>query len=95
MIHTGWVFQEKAKIADCLTHDFVELIRLAGMKELLYQKITESASGSRVFVNNWETVAQWKVTDRYVPKTKSEAIALSDAIIAQPDGVLPWIMNYW
>src|SRR5438552_17336 len=26
MIHTGWVFQEKVKVDECLTHDFQKLI---------------------------------------------------------------------
>jgi hypothetical protein len=95
MIHTGWVFEDKAKIADCLTHDFEELIRIAGMNDLLNQKLKASAAGNRAFVENWETVCQWKVAVRYDSRTRSEAIALRDAILAQPDGVLPWIMNYW
>jgi HEPN domain-containing protein len=31
MVHTGWVFQEKIKIDECLTHDFGKLINLAGL----------------------------------------------------------------
>jgi hypothetical protein len=95
MIHTGWVFQEKAKIADCLTHDFQDLISLAGMKELLNEKLAESAAGSRAFVENWDTVLLWKSSDRYDMKTRAEAVALRDAIIDKPDGLLPWIMKYW
>lgn len=95
MIHTGWVFQEKAKIADCLTHDFDDLVQLAGMGDLLNQKLKESASGNQEFVKNWNIVLQWEVTDRYQMRRQPEAIALFDAITAQPDGVLPWIRKYW
>ena len=95
MIHTGWVFQEKAKIADCLTHDFDDLVQLAGMKDLLNQKLKESAGGNQEFAKNWHIGLQWKVTDRYQMRKQPEAIALLDAITAQPDGVLPWIRKYW
>ncbi len=29
MIDTGWIFQEKVKIEQCRTHDFMELVRLS------------------------------------------------------------------
>ena len=95
MIETGWVFQEKAKIADCLTHDFEDLIRIAGMKEVLNERLAESAAGNRAFVENWDTVLLWKSSNRYDVKIKAEAVALRDAIIDQADGILPWIMKYW
>lgn len=33
MIHTGWIFEDKARIDQCLTHDFGKLIRLAGLTD--------------------------------------------------------------
>jgi len=91
MIHTGWVFQDKAQVKDCLTHDFGELIRLSGLKGELDAQLASNA----VFVGNWGITTQWKVTDRYAVKTEAEARALFDAINDDPDGVLKWIMNYW
>jgi HEPN domain-containing protein len=91
MIHTGWVFEEKAKIADCLTHDYEELIRIAGLTD----ELNASFKTNRAFVLNWKTVIEWKVTDRYGSKTKSEALKLHNAIFDEPDGVLPWIKKFW
>lgn len=91
MIHTGWVFQEKAKISDCLTHDFGELVRLSG----LTGELNAQLAANSVFVGNWGITTQWKVTDRYAGKTELEARALFAAINDDPDGVLKWIMNYW
>jgi hypothetical protein len=91
MIYTGWIFQEKAKIAECLTHDFEELVKLSG----LLPELNAQLASSPAFVGNWGTAIQWKVTDRYGHKTEAEAKSLYAAITADPDGVLKWIMNYW
>jgi hypothetical protein len=91
MIYTGWVFQEKAKIAECLTHDFEELVKLSG----LLPELNDQLASNTAFVGNWGTAIQWKVTDRYGHKTEAEAKSLYAAITADPDGVLKWIMNYW
>jgi hypothetical protein len=91
MVHTGWVFQEKAKIDECLTHDFGKLINLAG----LTPELNAQLASNPIFVGNWGTTTQWKVTDRYSSKTEAQARALFAAITDDPDGVLKWIMNYW
>lgn len=95
MIHTGWVFQEKAKLDECLTHDFLKLIQLAGLKGELDARLADSAVAGGEFVMNWNTVTKWKVTSRYVVKSEAEATALYAAITDVPHGVLPWIRNYW
>jgi hypothetical protein len=91
MIHTGWVFQEKVKINDCLTQDFGDLGCLSG----LTCELNAQLASNPAFVANWGTTIQWKVTDRYVNKTEAEARELYAAITDDPDGVLKWIMNYW
>jgi hypothetical protein len=91
MIHTGWVFQEKAKINECLTHNFGELINLSGLSDELNTQLAANAA----FVGNWGLTTQWKVTDRYEKKTEADAKALYAAITDDPGGVLIWIMNYW
>jgi hypothetical protein len=95
MIHTGWVFRDRVKIDECLTHEFGKLINLSGLTAELNANLAASAAGNRAFAGNWGTAALWKVTDRYESKTESEARALYAAITDNPDGVLPWIMNYW
>jgi hypothetical protein len=91
MIYTGWVFQDKAKINDCLTHDFMDIVILSGLTAELNAQLASNPA----FVANWGTAIQWKVTDRYGNKTEAEARALYAAIADDPDGVLKWIMNYW
>ncbi len=95
MVHTGWVFKEKVKIDECLTHEFDKLIQLAGMRDLLNAKLQESAAAGGEFVANWDTVGLWKVTSRYETKTEPEARALYAAITDNQHGVLLWIKNYW
>jgi HEPN domain-containing protein len=92
MIHTAWVFQEKWDAKTCLTHDFGKLIDLARLRDELNNKL--AAPGS-VFAAHWGTAIQWKVESRYQAKTEAEARALYEAITHVPDGVLPWIRNFW
>jgi hypothetical protein len=91
MIHTGWVFQDKWKAQDCLTHDFGELVKLADLTAELNAKLAAKPT----FVAHWGTAIQWKVTSRYEVKTEAEARALYAAITEDPDGVLLWTRNYW
>ncbi len=91
MIYTGWVFQEKWKAQECLTHEFNELIRLAGLKT----ELTSAHAANQGFVNRWAKVARWDVTTRYQHRTQAEAEELYEAVTNDPDGVLKWLRNYW
>ena len=95
MILTGWVFQEKTKPGDCLTHDFRKLIELAGLRDELDSQLRASSAGSGAFAANWDIVSQWNVTIRYEWRTESDARKLYCAICDDPDGVLKWIKTYW
>jgi hypothetical protein len=95
MGHTGWVFKDKVKIDECLVHEFMKLIHIAGMTGELNANLQTSAAAGGEFVGNWNTVDQWKVTSRYESKTEAEARALYAAITDEPHGVLRWIRNYW
>jgi hypothetical protein len=95
MIHTAWVFEEKWKASDCLTHDCGELIRLAGLTNELNARLAASAAAGGAFVAHWGTVIQWRPTSRYAAKTETEARDLFAAITHKPDGVLRWLRNYW
>jgi hypothetical protein len=92
MIHTAWVFEEKWKAQECMTHDFGELVRLSGLQGELNARL---ATPGGAFVANWGTALQWKVTSRYEAKMEAEAKALYAAITDDPDGVLKWIRQYW
>jgi hypothetical protein len=95
MIHTAWVFEEKWKASDCLTHDFDELIRLAGLTTELNVRLAASAAAGDLFVANWGKVLNWSPLSRYVSKSESEARDLYASITHKPDGVLRWLRNYW
>ena len=95
MVYTGWVFQEKARIEDVRTHEFEKLIQLAGLTDELITNQQSSAAAGGGFVANWQIATQWKVTSRYESRTEVEARQLYDAIIQAPDGVLPWVQQYW
>src|SRR5689334_17676271 len=95
MIHTAWVFEEKWKASDCLTHNLNDLITLAALRNELNARFAASAAAGDRFVGNWGTVVGWSPTSRYVAKTESEARDLYTAITHKPDGVLRWLRNYW
>jgi HEPN domain len=62
MIETAWVFEEKWNAKECLTHDFKELIRLAGLTNALNARLAASAASGDPFNSNWTTVLKWDVT---------------------------------
>jgi HEPN domain len=95
MIHTAWVFEEKWNARDCLTHNFDDLIQLAGLTNELNARRRASAASRDSFVSNWGTVVAWKPESRYASKTEAEARDLFAAITHNPDGVLRWLKNYW
>jgi HEPN domain-containing protein len=51
MIHTGWVLdQEVRKIDDCRTHDFMKLVSIAGMRDVLDSRRRLSVTAGDAFV---------------------------------------------
>jgi hypothetical protein len=98
MVYTGWVFDEEVKKVDeCRTHEFLTLIKIAGMLDELNARKKASAAANDGFVKNWDTVDAWKVTSRYESKPDADAKAkdLYAAITDEPHGVLKWIRSYW
>ena len=102
MVYTAWVFEEKWKAQDCLTHDFRELVRLAGLENELNAKAARAAANAPsggpaggLFNAFWSIVSSWNVSARYQSRTEPEAKALYEAITHQSEGVLPWLQNYW
>ena len=91
MIHTGWVFQEKWKAQDCLTHDFEELVKLSGLNA----ELGAHQAANPNFAARWEKVLLWDVTIRYTQKAQIEAEELYEAVTHDPDDVLKWLQNYW
>ena len=95
MIHTAWVFEEKWNARDCLTHDFEDLIHIAGLTNELNARRAASSASNDQFNSNWTTVLGWDVTSRYASRTEAEAKDLFAAITHKPDGVLRWLKDYW
>jgi hypothetical protein len=95
MIFTGWIFKEKVKIEDFITHDFKRIVQIAGLLDILNARLEASAEARDDFVANWDKVNRWKVADRYETKTETEAKDLLSAITDTPQGVMPWIQTYW
>lgn len=91
MILTGGVFQDKKIAESCFTHNFGKLVELSGLKG----ELDARHAASPAFGGCWGIAIQWEETQRYVPKTQAEAERLYEAITQIPDGVLPWLRNYW
>lgn len=74
-----------------LTHDFEELKLLAGLQEQI-------TLASRVLLDNWSAATDWKPEWRYQRKgthARADAQERLDAIKADPDGVLTYLMGRW
>ncbi|WP_020475389.1 hypothetical protein [Zavarzinella formosa] len=95
MIHTGWVFEEKWRAEECMTHEPFRLVKLAGLEDEFNDRLKASSLSGDQFIAHWSVVKEWKVTSRYEAKTEAEARSLLEAITNSPDGVLPWIQKYW
>lgn len=95
MIHTGLVFKEKWDAKVCLTHDFTQLVDLAGLKDQLINDLTTSAAAGKEFAFNWEIAKAWSVSSRYEAKPEVEAKKLYAAIADEPHGVLQWTRTHW
>ena len=91
MVETGGVFTDRKFAEKCWTHDFEELINLAGLRLILQSGFGASAA----FAGFWQVAKACEDTSRYQAKTRAEAEALFEAISHDPDGVMKWVQNYW
>lgn len=91
MVVTGGVFTNKKFAEWCWTHDFMELVKHAGLEsELASHKAANSA-----FAIFWDVAVLWEETSRYEEKPQADAEDLFQAITHDPDGALKWIVNFW
>jgi hypothetical protein len=91
---TGAIFADAdylKSIARCWTHNFVELLGLAG----LVAEHGRASGANPTFRTFWAVAKDWKETSRYDEKTEQQARALYDAITHNPDGVFLWIQQRW
>lgn len=91
---TGQLFRDRRylrSLADCWTHDFEQLVDLAGLTKEL-----GLARGADPALHGYWTLAEaWSETSRYETRTRDEAEGLFEAITHDPDGVLRWIQQHW
>jgi len=85
-------FPDKAFAVKCFTHDLIELIGAAGLK----QRLREREDADEDFKLNWAVVKDWSEQYRYAPAiAKTKASDLYAAITDEPSGVLLWLKTYW
>lgn len=93
-LDTGVIFRDKKylkSLADCWTHDFEELVALAGLE----REFGLARGANPVLEAFWSVAKDWKETSRYEVKTEQEAKDLFEAVNNDPDGVLRWIQTRW
>ena len=81
---------EKKFVADCHTHDVLELVRLAGLEKREPRKALPTLLGI-----HWDIVKDWNEESRYQRHTLTKAQKLINAITDAKNGVLPWIKLRW
>lgn len=75
--------------AALLTHDFDDLKLVAGLSG-------EFSALRPALLANWSLASEWKPERRYEAKgtyNREEAKKILDAVGAQPDGVLTWLLS--
>ncbi|MCC7368037.1 MAG: HEPN domain-containing protein [Chloroflexi bacterium] len=76
---------------DLFTHSIRDLVRLAGLSDVLAARMRHSPQ----FSVNWEDTLKWSEQSRYESWTMQEAWQLLAAVDAVPDGVLEWTRQHW
>lgn len=74
------------------THNFYELLDLAGWRETLHADMQYN----KALASNWDTVVDWKETVRYNSVVDyDKAARMHAACTNRLAGILPWIMQRW
>jgi hypothetical protein len=87
----GLIFEAKSFSVKCWSHDFEELLELAGL-EVDFD--AERAKNPHLD-KNWETSKDWTEQSRYQQKSQLDAEQLFAAITDSINGVMPWIRTRW
>src|SRR5262249_32625211 len=85
------VFEDRRYSEKCWTHNFPQLVELAGLKAAL---AADTAADPALFAN-WYIVKDWSEASRYVRRPKKKAHDLFHAIVGKKHGVLSWIRGHW
>ncbi|WP_373489529.1 hypothetical protein [Blastomonas sp.] len=73
------------------THDFLTLVRLAG----LARELRAAQDADRRFQANWGIVAEWSPNVRYEVVEAMSAQLLIQAVVEMNHGVMQWIKMHW
>lgn len=84
-------FPDKDRAVKSFSHDFENLLIVAGLKGLRDADISVNA----VLRRHWLTVKDWKEAARYQRWTEAKARELFVAVADAANGVLPWITAHW
>lgn len=82
---------DKRFVADCHTHDILDLVKLAGIAP---QRVADATSDI-AFAKNWQVVKDWSEQSRYERHSLVKAQKMFDAIDNNANGVLSWIKARW
>ena len=75
-----------------LTHQVSDLVLLAGLRDQLQRE----RSARPMFAGNWDVVAGWAPSDRYVmERTQQEVNDLLQAMQDPREGVITWLSQQW
>lgn len=85
------IFDDRRFSEKCWTHDFKDLVKLAGLAAAL----TADTAANRRLDRNWTIVNDWSETGRYGTASHWEAKKLYKAIPDKTNGVMPWIRARW
>jgi HEPN domain-containing protein len=84
-------FPERKFSEQCWTHDLIQLLRLAGLKDVM----AAAAVADPELKLNWDIATAWTEASRYERISRAEAEGLFAAITDKKHGVLTWIKSHW
>jgi hypothetical protein len=84
-------FPDKKRATDSYSHNLSELVKVAGLSNLLDQEKQQFPD----FLANWNTVKDWSADNRYKLNNRKQAYGMYRAITARQHGVMQWLRQSW
>lgn len=84
-------FPDKQLVNQSYSHDFLSLIKVAGLSAVHQQIVNQNNN----FSAKWNVVKDWNETSRYEFHNKQKAKDIYNSIVSRNNGVLRWIKQYW
>ncbi len=84
-------FPERRFSEQCWSHNLIQLLTLAGLKD----DLNTAFLTDRELSENWETVKDWSEASRYAHVPKAKAENLYNAITDKKHRVIQWIKARW